>query len=113
MMCPSRLDSIDYLDNPFGPSNESLEVRCEVQDNDPPVRWSLSPDGTEEIEINTSLAKYTVTVSDRENTLHINGVDASDEGIYRCVYANARVRRLCIKVYGKSINNNIIDTIIP
>ena len=105
------MHSIDYLDNPFGPSisNESLEVRCEVQDNDPPVGWSLSHDGTEEIEINTSLEKYTAV---SENTLRINGVDASDEGIYRCVYANGRIRRLCIKVYGKSVNNNIIDTII-
>ena len=106
-----RWHSIDYLDNPFGLSisNESLEVRCEVRDNYPLVGWSLSPDGAEEIEINTSLAKYTAL---SENTLHINGVDASDEGIYSCVYESARIRRLCIKVHGKSVNNNIIDTII-
>ena len=102
MMCPSRLHSIDYLDDPFSPSNENLEVRCVVRHNNPLVGWSLSPDGTA-ILINTSLAKYTVS----ENTLRINGVNASDEGLYRCVYANTGDPRLCIKVYGKSINNNI------
>ena len=101
MMCPSRLHSIDYLDNPFGPSNETLEVsRCEVQH--PLVGWSHSPDGTVEnaILINTSLAKYTVS----ENTLSINGVNASDEGLYRCVYASGTtIKRLCIFVHGKSV----------
>ena len=101
MMCLSRLHSVDYLDNPFSPSNETLEVRCEVRRNNPLIGWSLSPDGTEEIMINISLAKYTVS----ENRLRINGVDASDKGLYRCVYANnARDRRLCIIVYGKSVN---------
>ena len=96
------MHSIDYLDNPFGASNESLEVRCEVRDNDPPVGWSLSPDGAEEIEINTSLEKYTAV---SENTLRINGVNASDEGIYRCVYASrTTIKHLCIFVHGKSVN---------
>ena len=111
MVCPSWLHTIDYLDNPFGPLNEKLEVRCEIQPEWPLVGWSLSSDGIDSlIPINTSLAKYTVS----GNTLSINGVDASDEGIYCCVYTNGRIQRLCIKVYGKSVNNNIIiiDTII-
>ena len=50
--------------------------------------------------INISFAKYTVS----ENTLRINGVDASDEGLYRCVYESGTTKHLCIFVYGKSIN---------
>ena len=89
---------IAFLDNPF-PPNVSLEVSCDTRDT--LVGWSLSPNGTEDSAkmINTSLAKYTVS----HNTLSINGVDASDEGVYRCVHRNGNEGRLCIYVYGKSV----------
>ena len=94
---------IDYLDNPF-PSNVNLDVRC----NSPPVLvgWSLSSNGTEPDAklIDTSLPKYT----QNGNTLRIDGVNASDEGLYRCVYSTGKVPRLCILVHGKSAQKSII-----
>ena len=88
---------IGFLD-PF-PPNVSLDVRCDTSDH--LTGWSLSPDGTAGSAkmINTSLAKYTMS----DNTLSINGVDASDEGIYRCVHRTGNVSRLCIYAYGKSV----------
>ena len=82
-------------------------MSCEAHNrhNYPLIGWSLSPDGAEPgIMINTSLAKY--TVSDHENTvsLRINGVNASDEGLYRCVYESGTIKHLCIFVHGKSVN---------
>ncbi len=92
--------SIDYLDNPF-PSNVNLEVRCDTRP-EPLTGWSLSPNGEDGSMINTSLPKYAMS---QNNILRINGVDASDEGIYRCVHASGNVKRLCIFVYGKLIRH--------
>lgn len=75
----------------------NLEVRCDVQ-SVPLLGWSLSPNGTESGAkmINTSSAKY----SERGSTLRINGVDASDEGLYRCVHGTGNIKNLCILVHG-------------
>ena len=88
---------IGFLD-PF-PPNIRLDVRCDTSDH--LIGWSLSPNGTEASAkmINTSLAKYTVS----DNMLSINGVDASDEGIYRCIHRTGSVSHLCIYAYGKSV----------
>ena len=77
-------------------------MKCDFRPNNPLNGWSLSPNGaaSEKIVINTSLAKYTVS----ENTLNITGVDASDEGLYRCEYESGTIKHLCVYVYGKSIN---------
>ena len=93
----------DYLDSPF-PSDVNVRVRCDPQ----PAAgialqgWSHSHDGTERaaVGINTSAAKYSVSGT----TLSIRNVSASDEGLYRCLYATGNHRRLCIYVYGKSVH---------
>ena len=94
---------IGYLDNPVT-SNVNLDVRCNSHDQF--VGWSLSPNGTEPDAklIDTSLPKYTRN----GNTLRIHGVNASDEGLYRCVYATGKVPRLCILVHGKSAQKSIV-----
>ena len=92
--------TVVYLDNPF-PSGVNLEVRCSHRPNDPLQGWSWSPYGREfpvlEM-LNTSAAKYTESGS----TLHINGVNTTDEGLYRCVYQSESFENnLYIHVYGK------------
>ena len=97
---PASLLTLAYLDSPF-PSGVNLEVECSVRPNNPLQGWSWSPYGFDypQLEIlNTSLAKYTESGS----TLHINAVNTTDEGLYRCVYQSGYFEnKLYIHVYGK------------
>ena len=50
--------------------------------------------------LNTTLAKYT----EKGTTLHLNGVNATGESLYRCVYQSESFENsVCIHVYGKSL----------
>ena len=79
----------------------TLEVEC--QSNAEHRGWLWSPDGpgvgpsTVMIYPNISSPKYTVNGAN----LRINNANASDEGLYRCVYDNGASKELCVYVYGK------------
>ena len=93
-----------FLDNPF-PLDANLEVSC--NNNGKLLGWSWSPDGTENtaVMLNAS-AKYTISASG--TTLHINDVNSTDEGLYRCVYEGGLVPQKCVYVYGESVHFTLV-----
>ena len=83
------------------PPNKQLTVGCDYSQTATHIGWSHSPDGSETTELlDTSPSKYTVN----GNTLTINSINKSDEGLYRCVYERGQTQEFCLFVYGEFVN---------
>ena len=85
-----------FLETDIPPSAQ-VSITCNSQTGT--LRgWSHAP-GTDVVTalLNTLPSKYMVN----GNTLTINNIDRTDEGIYRCIYEQGNMAEQCIFVYGE------------